>query len=289
MTIRHLKIFVTVCECGSTTKAAELLYIAQPTISHTISELEKYYKVSLFERINQRLVLTEIGQELLIKAKDILAGFEDFESLASVKGENPKVRIGSTLTLGQTVIPSYLLRIEKEYPNIQLQILIRPYADIEREIENGNIDFALVEGEASSAMLKTVPLKEDRLTVVSNVNFDVPNELSIRGLVNYPLLLREKGNASRDFLERIAANQALQLYPKVDSVNNQALITAVYNMLGIAVLPESFVRGHIERGKFKEIKLYELDANYSNYMVIHKNKKLNKIQKQAYDVLMAMC
>ena len=79
MTLRHLKIFVTVCECGSTTKASEVLYIAQPTISHTITELEKYYKVSLFERINQRLILTDIGRELLAKAKEILAGFEDFK------------------------------------------------------------------------------------------------------------------------------------------------------------------------------------------------------------------
>ena len=82
MTIRHLKIFVAVCEYGSTTKAAEALYIAQPTISSTVTELEHYYNVALFERINQRLVLTDIGKEILAKAKDILAGFEDFENLS---------------------------------------------------------------------------------------------------------------------------------------------------------------------------------------------------------------
>lgn len=62
MTLRHLKIFIAVCEHGSTTKAAEALYLVQPTVSHSISELEKHYKVTLFDRVNQRLILTEAGK-----------------------------------------------------------------------------------------------------------------------------------------------------------------------------------------------------------------------------------
>ena len=89
MTIRHLKIFIAVCEHGSTTKAAEALFLVQPTVSHAISELEKYYKVSLFDRINQRLLLTDAGKELLIKAKATVTSFDDFESFATAQGQNP--------------------------------------------------------------------------------------------------------------------------------------------------------------------------------------------------------
>lgn len=288
MTLRHLKIFVAVCECGSTTKASEMLYIAQPTISHTITELERYYKVTLFERINQRLVLTDIGRELLAKAKEILAGFEDFESLASFKGHSPKVRVGSSLTLGQTVIPTFCKRVEEEYPYMQLQILIAPYDKLEREIESGNLDFAIVEEAVSSAALKTVPFKHDELAVVAHSDFDMPDSLSINELVKYPLLLREKGNASRDVVERMMSAAGFHVQPRIDSVNNQAIITATYAGLGVAVLPDSFVRGHIERGKLKRIRLEGLEAEYTNYIVIHKNKKLNEIQQQAYDALKDM-
>lgn len=288
MTLRHLKIFVTVCECGSTTKASEKLYIAQPTISHTITELEKYYKVALFERINQRLILTDIGRELLAKAKEILAGFEDFESLASFKGHSPKVKIGSSLTLGQTVIPYFCRKIEDEYPYIQLQVVIAPYDKLEREIESGNLDFAIVEEAVSSPALKTVPFKRDELAVVAHSDFDAPNSLDISELAQYPLLLREKGNASRDVLEKMLSHIGIHVQPRIDSVNNQAIITATYACLGISVLPESFVRGHIERGNLKKIQLDGLEAVYTNYIVIHKNKKLNDIQQQAYDVLKNM-
>ena len=64
MTLRHLKIFVAICEHGGVTKAAEALHIAQPAVSTTLSELEKYYNVILFDRINQRLVITEMGKRL---------------------------------------------------------------------------------------------------------------------------------------------------------------------------------------------------------------------------------
>ena len=68
MTIRHLKILIAVCENGSITKAAEMLHIAQPAVSCTIAEIEKYYKIVLFDRINQRLVITDAGKNLLLKA-----------------------------------------------------------------------------------------------------------------------------------------------------------------------------------------------------------------------------
>ena len=69
MTIRHLKVFVEVCENSSITKTAEIMHIAQPAISQTIADIEKYYNVILFNRINQRLVITETGKILLQKAK----------------------------------------------------------------------------------------------------------------------------------------------------------------------------------------------------------------------------
>ncbi len=288
MTIRHLKIFVSVCECGSTTKAAEQLYIAQPTISHTITELEKYYNVSLFERINQRLVLTEIGQELLVKAKEILLGFEDFESLASFSGHSPRVKIGATLTLGQTVIPQFLKKAETECPYMQAEVVVNSYEKIEAEIENGNLDFAIIEGAVPSVMLKKAPMKEDRLVVVANASFDVPVKLNVLKLAEYPLLLREKGNVFRDSLERVLREENVHLRPRMESANNQALIAALYAALGISILPESYVKGHIERGKFKELCVEGLDVNYTNHIVIHKNKKLNNIQSKAYEIMLSM-
>ncbi|RDY25102.1 LysR family transcriptional regulator, partial [Romboutsia weinsteinii] len=71
MTIRHLKIFITVVDCGKMRKAADKLYMSQPSVSQAISELEKHYEVKLFERLSQRLYITEDGKLLLSYARYI--------------------------------------------------------------------------------------------------------------------------------------------------------------------------------------------------------------------------
>ena len=288
MTIRHLRIFVSVCEHNSVTRAAEALYMAQPTVSHCIAEMEKQYNVELFERINQRLVLTDIGKELFMKGKEILAEFEEFENLAESRGKSPRVRIGSALTLGQTVIPHFMQLLRESELNIHPSVLIKPSIAIQRELERGNLDFAILDGEITSPYLIAQPFKNEKLVAVAHREFDVPCTLTLKQFVKYPLLLREQGNLARDYLERLLHDHNLNVRPTIDSVNNQVLITAALSKLGIAFLPDSVVREQLEGKELKQIAVEGLDAIRTDYIVIHKNKKLNLLQQQAFDILKSM-
>ncbi len=285
MTIRHLKIFVSVCEHSSVTRAAEALYMAQPTVSRSIAEMEKHYNVELFERINQRLVLTEIGKELFMKGKEILAEFEEFENLAESRGKSPRIRVGSALTLGQTVIPQFMQALRDSGLNIRPHIIIKPSVAIQRELERGNLDFAILDGEITSPYLIAQPFKDEKLVAVAHQDFAVPASLRLKEFVKYPLLLREQGNLARDYLEKLLHDHNLSVRPTIDSVNNQVLITATFACLGIAFLPDSVVREHLEKKRLKEISVEELDAIRTDYIVIHKNKKLNPLQQKAFDIL----
>lgn len=285
MTLRHLKIFVAVCEHGSTTKASKALFIVQPTISHTITELEKYYQVPLFERVNQRLVLTEIGRELYKKAKEILSSFEDFESIAFSNGQNPKVRIGASLTLGQTVIPKFLKVIEKEKYNVSPHVFIRQSTRIERELEDSNLDFGIISGNITSQHLKGYPISHERFVAVCHVDYPLNGSLTFKELVNQPLLIREHGSSSRDFLEKLATEKGAILNPQMDSSSNQAIVIGIKSCIGIGFLPETYVRDYIDNGLFKEIVIDDIVAEQTNYLVIHKNKRLNPLQQQAFDII----
>ena len=79
MTIRHLKIFITVAECGSMNTAARELFLSQPTISQAIRELEEYYDTRLFDRLSRRLHITPAGQELLNNAYQVVGQFDQLE------------------------------------------------------------------------------------------------------------------------------------------------------------------------------------------------------------------
>lgn len=286
MTLRHLKIFVAICEHGGVTKAAEALHIAQPAVSTTLSELEKYYNVILFDRINQRLVITEMGKILFAKALEVLSGFKDFEMLAIEGGNYPKISIGCSLTLGKTFLPIYLDALKKQLPNIEPKIIINKTSFIEKGLENGELDFGLVEGETDSPYLNVTKFGVDRIVPVCSVGFDVPNKLSLAELIKYPLLLRERGSASRDMFERALAFFDLSASPMIESASNQCLISSAEAGLGIAILPDGLVCDSIIDGTIKQLEVDDVNFSRSHYLLIHKNKKLNPIGKQAYDLIL---
>ena len=88
MNIRHLKIFITVADCGKMSEAAEKLFISQPSVSQAIKEIEDYYGVKLFERLSKKLYITDSGKLLLRYARHIVGSFNEMESALKNSGEN---------------------------------------------------------------------------------------------------------------------------------------------------------------------------------------------------------
>ena len=280
MTIRHLKTFIAVCESGGITKAAEALHIAQPAVSQTIAEIEKYYKVVLFDRINHRLVLSDYGKQLLVKAKETIASFDDFESLANENNLNARIRIGSSLTIGKEYIPKVVTLITEHYPQIKVSVIIDSTAVIEGQLTNGNLDFAFVEGNIHSKSLVTEIIAHDRLLVVCGNQYIIPENITLNKLVLYPMLLRENGSASRNYLNSILSVNGLTANCIVESASNQALIACAENNLGIAVLPRNIVNEYVTEKRLRVIKIDKCNFDRNYYFVHHKNKRFSLLQEK---------
>ena len=124
MTLRHLKIFVAVCEEESITAAARKLYIAQPSVSFAIGELEEHYGVKLFDRISRRLYITEPGKQLLSRAREILAIFSEMEQGIRDWDSIGTLRIGTSITAGTCFLPEVAKKFYALRPQIQLQVSI---------------------------------------------------------------------------------------------------------------------------------------------------------------------
>ncbi|MDD4688250.1 MAG: LysR family transcriptional regulator [Eubacteriales bacterium] len=283
MTIRHLKVFITVCKYNNFTRAAEELHIAQPAVSTTIAEIEKYYSVLLFERINKKIILTEAGKKLLVKAREVVTSFDDFESLANQTETTTMLKIGASLTIGRTIIPKLLSIFKQDYPETAVSVSIGQALDIERKVADGILDFALVEGRVSFPNIKVKPFAEDKLIPVGGKDFIVPPKLTVQELSKLPLLLREKGSSSRDFVDSLFSIQALTAHPIVESASNEAIISIAAQNHGIAILPQSIVKEHIGQS-LKEINVLDVSFNRKFYLIHHKDKKINIIS-QTMDIL----
>ena len=125
MTIRHLKTFCAVCRLGGITRAAEELCVAQPSVSQTVSELERYYGVKLFDRMGRKLLLTPEGERLRVKAEEAIAAFSEFEEAARDTMERRSVRIGTSVTVGQMLLPRLVRALKEEMGNVECRAVVR--------------------------------------------------------------------------------------------------------------------------------------------------------------------
>ena len=108
MTLKHLRIFAEVCRMESITEAAKNLNMAQPAVSNAIRELEAFYQVKLFERMNRRLYITNAGEYLRGYADSILTQFEESRDILQDIAASTRIRIGSNVSFGANYLPKII-------------------------------------------------------------------------------------------------------------------------------------------------------------------------------------
>jgi len=145
MTLRHLKIFIAICDNDfNTTKAAASLHMAQPAVSLALSEIEKYYGVKLFDRIGRRLSITEAGKRFHEYASRITLLFDDMEKGMRDWDTFGKLRVGASIAIGSRFLPEYVSRFYETHPGTDVQVLVAPTDQLEQKLLSNELDFALI-------------------------------------------------------------------------------------------------------------------------------------------------
>ena len=153
MTLRHMKIFVSVFRHSSMSRAAEELHLAQPSVSLAIKELETYYGVRLFERIGRRISPTELGKEFYGYALHIVSLFEEMEKKIKNWDTIGTVRIGTSITIGTHILPSLIKQYNSLFPGVTVEATVSNSAEIESRILDNTIDIGLIETQPYSPEL----------------------------------------------------------------------------------------------------------------------------------------
>lgn len=284
MTIRHLKVFIKVCELGSVSKAADELCVAQPSVSQTIKELENYYDVILFNRVNKKLILTHEGELLVQEAKDVIREFDQFETLAKKEDLNPVIKIGATLSYGVFVLPKFNKLLKELIPGVDPKFVIDKPAGIEEKIHLGDLDFAFQEGVINSKLLHAVNIGEDELIAICAPTYKAPEKLKLEELVKYDLLLRESGNPSRRILDYQLHQKGIRIpTPLMESISNNSILAMAIDGQGIGILPQAVARRSLKEGTIRQISL-DVPLKRKLFLVSHKEKIFNRPCKKAYNL-----
>jgi DNA-binding transcriptional LysR family regulator len=276
MTLRHLKIFATVCKENSITLAAKKLFISQPAVSNAIKELETYYGYPLFERISKKLYLTESGKTVYHYAIHINSMFDELEFTLKNSRSAGQLKVGSSITIGTYFMSDYIREFSKQFPKIQTFVTIDSSDVIERLILENELDFALIEGLVHSANIISKDFIKDELIVIcdpcnSLLKLD---SVTIETLSGQPFLMREKNSGTRELAESILSLHNISLNPIWESSSTEAIIQGVSKGIGVSILPLRLVQDYISRNQVAKLNISDVKFERQYHIIFHKNKFL---------------
>lgn len=285
MTVRHMKIFKTVCECGcSITKAAEKLNMTQPAVSLAVSELENYYGIKLFDRISRRLYLSEAGKMFLEYANTITLTFDDMEKRVRSWEKTGVVRVGASISIGAMLMPEYVKKFAAENPDTKVTVKINRSEELEALLFENKLDFALIEGIVHDQNLVYEDFMEDRLALVAARGFPT-DTIKKEEIYAYDFLLREKGSGTREIFESTLTSVSCPLpEPAWESMSTAALINAAEAGLGVAVVPYRMAVERLKSGSIREIHIENIKFTRKYKLVYHKNKKLSTTDRKFIEI-----
>lgn len=211
----RLKVFQAVATQLSFTKASQALFISQPAISKHVQELEREYRVRLFDRLGNRIQLTAAGQKLLEHANTILKDYQqlNFDMNALQQTASGELRIGASTTISQYIVPEMIAEFHNRYPNIRITMISGNSREIETELLADRLDVGMVEGSIRQPQLKYTAFLDDELVAIVRVdNKKVASEsISIERLKTLPVVIREFGSGTLDVIEQSLKQHGIRL------------------------------------------------------------------------------
>lgn len=238
--------FLEVCRHMNFTKAAEALHITQPAVSQHIRFIEEYYQTRLFTFQGKRPVLTEAG-EYLLHAFTTLSHDQVYlkEQVLSMQKKKPALIFGATLTIGEYVMPKYLIEYQTRHPDTALTMITANTHELLDRISEGEIDFAIVEGYFDKTQYDYLTFSlEPYIAVAGHPLPGGRRPRTVSDLFGQKLLIREAGSGTREILEKhlAARNLSIQNFASVSEIGNIPALKALVSAgLGITFLYRSAV------------------------------------------------
>ncbi|MEQ3306721.1 LysR family transcriptional regulator [Fusobacterium varium] len=275
--------FLELCKTLSYTKTAEKLHMTQPAVTQHIKFLEEFYKNKLFLYSGRTLSLTEYGKLLHRYLVAMNSDSEKVrEKILNLSSNNHTLNFGATLTIGEYVIPKVLRKLSSDYPEINVSISVKDTKLLLEKLENGDIEFLLVEGFFEKTKYDSFLFsKEEFVAVCSIKNRFSQGEFTFEDLLEERIIVREKGSGSRDIFEKILYDNNLSIndFNKKYEIENIKIIKEmVKNNAGITFIYKTAIEEEIKKGEITVIKLKNFHAEREFNFVFLKDS----IHKQEY-------
>ncbi len=283
-----LRTFISVKEQQSFSKAAEQLLLTQPAVSKRIAALEQELGVRLFDRVGKRVLVTEAGRELYLRAKKICNEMDDCRRAMTGLAENMSgsLSFATSHHIGLHRLPMILQQFSAEYPAVELDIRFMDSEQAYAAVLGGTVEFALVTlaEERTISNLKTFPIWRDQLDLVVSEGHDLASlpdqQITAEVVAAFPAILPGEETHTRLLIDRAFMEFGLRPTVKLSTNYLETIRMLISVGLGWGVLPQTMIR----QGEFRRIEVAGIDLSRSLGAIYHRQRTLSKSAK----VLLAM-
>ena len=297
ITLKQLSVFVSIYQTGSTSRASEELHLSQSAVSSALTELEARLQMPLFERVGRRLNQHPNAHPIYIQAQAILGQALTLEHYH--KHQAGQIHIGASTTIGNYVLPPLLAKLYAALPDAHIDMYIANTQEVVGEVEQLNIDIALVEGMPRPTDMKVIEQRAWRtdtlmvfakrkskwLTDMTYNDKEKCYELSTEQLARLPLLVREAGSGTRQIIDE----QLLQYLPHAEIVmaiqQSEAIKHMVSADIGLGCLSQHVIEAELTAGKLVQVKVAGIDLSRTWWLVWHKARHQSPIWQSFIDIL----
>jgi len=278
--LNQLRTFVKVARLLSFTRAAAELDLTQPAVSSHVRKLERAIGQTLFEQIGRRVTLTPTGETVYRYAEQVLALEDELRvALADAQQVSQGVlAIGTSTTIGISVLPDLLRRYREAHPLVRLQVRIGNYPEVAHGILDGMLDVGLISGDAiHDERLKAIPCLEDDLVLVVAPGHPWTTRPSVE-----PADLRDEPIVSPSAGAQLRLEIAEALHPHGVALDSLDIVTESNSMIamariveagiGVAIVPRLAVADELAQGRLCVVPLRGVEVRRSVCLLIHRDK-----------------
>lgn len=288
-TLHQLKVFEAAARNGSFTRAAEELFLTQPTVSMQVKQLTKAVGLPLFEQVGKRLYLTEAGRELFATCRAIFEKIAQFEmTVADLKGlKQGRLRL-AVITTAKYFVPRLLGPFCQLYPGIDIALQVTNHSGIVDRLKENLDDLYIMSQLPDNLDISFQPFLENPLVVLAPVNHPLAREknISLQRLSEEPFILREPGSGTRTAVQKLFDEQGIKLKVKLELGSNEAIKQAIVGGLGISVLSRHTITPESANPELTvlDVEYFPIKRNW--YMVYPAGKQMSVVARTYFEYLL---
>ena len=251
-TLRQLEYIVALAETGQFVEAAKQCAVSQPAMSKQVRAVEEMLGVQLFERARPEVIVTPAGQEIVERARRLLAEARELVDAArSFSGAHEgTVRLGVIPTIAPYGLPGLLVKLRRMFPEVSFAIQELQTEDLVEKLRTGSIDLGLLAQPFDTTRLTGPNLVEEPFVLVAPTGhpLSVPGSVNPEEIAGQSLILMEDGHCLRDQAIDVCAVAGAPPATSVTAASVTTLVRMVESGLGATLLPASALSSEVRSG-----------------------------------------